>query len=235
MPTHALRIFLWFFPMIFGWLAVVDACGERALRWALRRASRGLGSAVLWPCPDWHWQYFCICKPKCNPAAISRGLAVSTRLLLASLGKIGFGGWKGLKGMTLAPTYRWAKLKLDRRLRGGGGAILCTLSALLYTLYILYTSYISYTLCTLCITHTREKGKFGAPKWKREKVGNLFCDRTALGNKSARTHERNETKRNYFPVGLTPNLRYCYRYFRNRLKFGMLWKMKSPRFYDFHG
>ena len=40
---------------------------------------------------------------------------------------------------------------------------------------------------------------------KRKNTGSLFCDPIPLGSQTARTHAR--TKRNDFPVGLTPNLR----------------------------
>ena len=59
----------------------------------------------------------------------------------------------------------------------GGGKTLYT-SYTLYTLNILYTLYtlnILYTLYTLYIIHTREKGKLGAPKGKREKDGAPFA------------------------------------------------------------
>ena len=52
------------------------------------------------------------------------------------------------------------------------------------------------------------------PKETREKSGGDFWSEIPLGNQTPRTHaqERNETKRNDFPVGFTPNLRFSTRW-----------------------
>ncbi len=51
----------------------------------------------------------------------------------------------------------------------------------------------------------REKGKLEKAEGKREKVGKHFSVRIPLGKQTARTRGRTEeTKRNDFPVGLTP-------------------------------
>ena len=57
-------------------------------------------------------------------------------------------------------------------------------------------------------TADRKKGKLKTAYGRREKVGTRFWFRIPLGNQTARILAcTNETKRNDFLVGLTPNLR----------------------------
>ena len=77
-----------------------------------------------------------------------------------------------------------------------------------YTLYTLCALYIFYTSYTLDTLHTREKGKFGGPQGKREKVGKDCWAQIPLATRPrARTHALPKRKEKISQLASPPNLR----------------------------